>query len=235
MASIPTGAGKLSNITAKYQIINKYDPRGSDFQDAWKSQVLLLAPSGITLGDDTQAVFTILEADQGFSAATKSDTYQQQLVNKATADPSGVQLVAQFEVLWATATNSALQIPTLPAAVAAVVKDRSVYRTAWSNAIAQAAGVMLTFQYSFNQPLSQPQTHDITAVYGYSFGNSETLTLNGAVSIYNGALPTGATYGRIHYGQVSGEYDRNLSHPRAQFRSSLALPGTGSTNPRRPY
>jgi hypothetical protein len=93
------------------------------------------------------------------------------------------------------------------------------------NSITAVAGQLLSVQYSFNKPLNQPQTHDVTIIYGHNFGAAGSLTFNGAVSLYNGALPAGASYGRVHYGQVSGEYDRNLNNPQNSFQTQLSLAG----------
>ena len=36
---IPASAGKLAAISAKYEVLNHFDPRSSAFQAAWKNQI----------------------------------------------------------------------------------------------------------------------------------------------------------------------------------------------------
>jgi hypothetical protein len=224
MIAIPTGAGRLTAVTAKYEILNKYDPRNAAFLAGWKNQISTLTPTAIAVEDDTQAVFVLLQKDDTFKAQEFSDNDATLLA--AAADPTGKNLVAAFEVLWKSShAEEALSDTDLPTAAAKLMQDRQLYRNAWATAIANAAGVMLSFQYTFNKPLNQPQTHDITVVYGYSWGQYGSMTFNGAASIYNGTLPLGANYGRVHYGQASGEYDRNLSNPNSSIQTQLSLAG----------
>jgi hypothetical protein len=223
--AIPTGAGKLTAIGAKYELLNKFDPRKQSFQSAWKEQVNTLLPQAANLNQDSNAVYVILDTDATFSAASNDTTYVNTLYDEASADHSGKKLISAFEDLFYTDIKTASKLPTLPAAVATVIKDRADFRDAWNAAVAAAQGNLLTFQYNYNKPLSQPATHDVTIVYGYTWGQSGSITANGAFSIYDGTLPVGAQYGRLHYGQVSGEYDRNLSNPSAAYQMQMSLAG----------
>jgi hypothetical protein len=223
-AAIPTGAGKLTALTAKYQIVNKYDPRSADFQSNWDKQIPSLAPSAIATANAEQAVQAILLKDSAFTKMANNPD-DDNLYKAAASDPSGKTLITRFENDWVAAVSTALKDPGLPAAVSAMVQDQQAFRNAWHNAIANAAGVMLSVQYTFNKPLNQPYTHDFTVIYGYNFGQYGSLTFNGAASLYDGALPAGAKYGRLHYGQASGEYDRNLTAPQSSFQAQLSLAG----------
>jgi hypothetical protein len=62
-------------------------------------------------------------------------------------------------------------------------------------------------------------------IYARAFAPQGVLNFNGAISIYNGALPSGAKYGRIHYGQVSGEFDRNIGGSKGGLQSQMSLAG----------
>jgi hypothetical protein len=224
MAVIPTGAGKLTSISARYQVLNKYDPRGLKFKLAWENQIAVLSPSAIKLFDDTSSLFDLLQKNTTFKA--KEFQSDDAALIDAARDPSGRKLIDEFEKIWvADDVDDAFSDADATRAATKVIQDRQVYRDAWATAIAKAAGVMLTFQYTFNKPLKQPQTHDVTFVYGYSFGQHGSVTLNGAASIYNGTLPPRAKYGRVHYGQASGEYDRNLSNPLNKLQTQLSLAG----------
>jgi hypothetical protein len=50
------------------------------------------------------------------------------------------------------------------------------------------------------------------------------VTTNGSVSVYD-TIPAGAKYGRLHYGQVSFEYDRKLSGNDTSFQTQFSLAG----------
>lgn len=86
-------------------------------------------------------------------------------------------------------------------------------------------GTFLTLDYSYNRPLLQPQTHDLKLIFAYNFGTAGMLTFNGAASFYAGTLPAGAKYGRLHDGQVSGQYDRTLSGKSSPLQTQLSLAG----------
>jgi hypothetical protein len=169
--SIPTGAGKLTAIGAKFQLKNKYDPRSSAFQTLWQSQVTsTLGSNASTLASDVNALYAVLDKDATFKSAETDTSFTATLFNNATSDSSGKALLTAFENLWNSDLNTALNDPKLPAAVATVIKDRADFRQAWASALASAAGTMLSIQYNYNQPLNQPKTHDITVIGGYNWG-----------------------------------------------------------------
>jgi hypothetical protein len=222
--AIPTGAGKLSAFTAKFQLINKYDPRSSAFLGNWSNQVTTLAPTAISAEGDAAALYAEMMNDAAFASMAGAPD-DANLYAKAGADATGKSLVDQFETGWNAAMSTVLKDPKLSADVSKLTQDQEAFRTAWLNSITAVAGQLLSVQYSFNKPLNQPQTHDVTIIYGHNFGAAGSLTFNGAASLYNGALPAGASYGRVHYGQVSGEYDRNLNNPQNSFQTQLSLAG----------
>jgi hypothetical protein len=73
--------------------------------------------------------------------------------------------------------------------------------------------------------VAQPETNDLKLIYAYNFKSMGMLTFNGAASLYAGALPAGAKYGRLHYGQVSGQYDRTLTSKTSSLQGQLSLAG----------
>lgn len=227
--TVPTGVGKLSNITARYQMLNRFDPRGEKFKQAWKEQLPALTPGVNQIGDDTDAVDDILQEHAPYSLSEKDhekkiEPAQDKLVQAAAKDPTGKALAEAFEEFWNDVTSEALKDPALPPAVARVMQDRAIYRTAWLNALHAAVGNLLTFEYSFNHPVQQPETHDLKLIYGYNFDKYGMLTFNGSASLYS-TIPAGAKYGRLHYGQVSAEYDRNLSSMANSLQAQMSLAG----------
>jgi hypothetical protein len=225
-ASIPSGAGKLTSFTAKYQFLNRFDPRDSKFEQQWTDKVQSLAPDAIKAGNSIQAVYEQLQKDTNFKAAlntTEQDDLA--LLYAAAHDPSGQQLLNVFESLWLRVMQTALNDPDLPALAAKAMQDQTAYRRSWNAAVASIVGTMISAQYTFNKPLNQPQTHDFTLILAQSFKSHGTLTFNGAVSIYQGTLPAGAKYGRLHYGQVSSEYNRNVTSVESTYQWQFNLAG----------
>lgn len=230
-ASIPTGAGKLSSLTVRYQVRNGFDPRSDKFKAAWQAQVTTLLKAKVTaIGNDTDAVKTALYAHKSFSGtdSDKDGSFAQvqfKLLQAAVKDSNGLELVKAFETYWNDeVTSDITNDPTLAAAVSKVVQDRAVYRQAWFNALDQAAGNLFTLDYNYNRPVNQPITHDFKIIYAYDFGTAGMLTFNGAVSIY-GAIPAGAKYGSLHYGQVSTQYDQTLWGKGKAIQTQLSLAG----------
>lgn len=224
--AIPSGAGKLTAFTAKYQILNRFDPRSPTFQSQWRPKVAELAPGAIQAAADVAKIRGELEKDKNFQAElAKRDDDDLALVRAALADPSGKQLISTFKDIWNRALNSALKDPKLPALVATAVQSLSEFRREWQETVNAVAGTMLSVQYTFNKTLNQPETHDLTLIFGRSLKNQGSVTFNGAASLYNGALPMGAKYGRLHYGQVSAEYDRNITNPQSAYQWQINIAG----------
>jgi len=197
--AIPTGAEKITSVLARYQILNKYDPHSAKFKQKWeevkkqeKFPASLITANNSILGvrDIVVKKATPLNRDAIVGAAKQGD---QQL-----ADYFDNYYQSQIKTLG----------PDVSAAVSEAVQNIAASQQIWEKVRQEAAGTLFTLEYSYNHPLSQPDTHDLKIIYGYAPGSvSGMLSLNGAFSIYD-TLPAGAKYGRLHYGQVSGEYDR---------------------------
>jgi hypothetical protein len=227
-AAVPTGVGKLSNITVRYQMLNRFDPRGDKFKQAWKEQIPNLEKKVILVTDDSDAVSNILKTHAPYllkpgERQKAAEPFQDKLVQAAAADPTGKALLKAFESFW-DVTADARKDPALPAAVAKAIQDRAIYRDAWLAALHAAAGNLLTAEYSFNRPVQQPETHDLKLIYGYNFKDYGMLTFNGSASLY-GTVPAGAKFGRLHYGQVSAQYDQNLSNTARALQAQMSLAG----------
>jgi hypothetical protein len=214
--AIPTGAGKISNVIARYQVLNKYDPHSQQFIEKWKNasdqqnfvKALLTADNNIlAVRDLVLQSATPLDRD-AILEATKTS-------NKDLADYFNQYYEDQVQKLG----------PSVSTAVAKAVQDIAASQQLWEKVREEAAGTLFTFEYSYNHSLSQPETHDFKIIYGYAPGSvSGMLSLNGSVSIYQ-VLPTGAKYGRLHYGQVSAEYDRPFAVSGNPNLLNLSLAG----------
>jgi hypothetical protein len=220
---IPTGVGRLSGFTARYQLRNRFDPRGADFKRAWKAQVTSLRAVVGKIGDDTDAVTAAVETHS--EAISRAQSFGDELLSAALSDPTGHVLLQKFEDLWSVVTTDEIvRDPKLATAVSKVIQDRGVYRIAWFRALDEAVGTLLTLEYNYNRPVNQPFTHDFRLIYGYNFQSMGMLTFNGSVSLYD-TIPAGAKYGRLHYGQVSTQYDRTLSGKENAIGTQLSLAG----------
>lgn len=222
-ATIPSGAGKLTGIVAKYRLLNQYDPRTDAFKENWKTAVTNEARAGTatTLGNRTVDVLNILQDN----ATPLDDATKQKMLADAQNDPTGEKLIQDFSNYFAEASQKAMQDPTMKEKVGLVMQSRALYRQAWLDALAEAAGTLLTFEYDYNRPVNQPFTHDFKLVYSYDFKAMGMMTFNGAYSIYDGAIPAGAKYGRTHYGQISAQYDRTVSGQNKNLQTQISLAG----------
>jgi len=217
--AIPAGAGRLANIGAKFEVRNKFDPHQQAFQNKWKDLVDGNAELKValkTIGDQTELIKSTLQKD-----APQLD--DDALYQAAKSDKSGVALDNYFSAYFAAALQKVEADASLPANVVNVLQSRATYHDLWNTMLDAAAGTLFTLQYTFNQPLNQPKTHDFTVVYAYSFKAMGAVTANGGFSLYDGALPVGAQYGRMHYGQISAEYDQNLSAKTSSLQEQLTL------------
>ncbi|HEY1256392.1 MAG TPA: hypothetical protein VGF01_16570, partial [Terracidiphilus sp.] len=218
--AIPSGVGKLSGITVKFRLLNKYDPHSTKFNDAWRAALknsTSIATALKAVGDATDPIAAVMTAK-----ATPLD--RPGIYAAAASDSTGAALAAFFLSYFNTAVAPVLSDSQVTDAVATVMKARAVYADAWRSVLEDAAGTLLSFQYSYNKPAIQPETHDFTLIGGYGFKQAGMLTFNGAFSIYGGTLPAGASYGRIHYGQASGEYDQSWSKT-GQLQPQISLAG----------
>jgi hypothetical protein len=213
----------LTGVTVKYQIYNKFDLKNKTISDKWKAEITTLAPDAIQLTKDTIGVQNVLLKVPAYASPQHPDDPCGYL---AAPTGDGKQLVETFKSCWNTVFPADTMNSTLSTAVLSYFKDWDVYNTAYSNAVANAAGNLLTVQYTYNKPPNQPDTHDATVIYARAFSTQGQLNFNGAISLYNGALPSGANYGRVHYGQVSGEFDRNLGGTTSGgLQSQMSLAG----------
>jgi hypothetical protein len=220
-AMIPTGAGKLSGITVRYQLLNKFDPRSTAFKTKWKQAVSKnkVDVAAVTLMGATNSVMKLVTAD-----AKDFGLDRDKIIETAKSDPTGAALANFFDNYFSDASQTVLKDSSIGPYVSQVMQDRAVYRKAWFDALQAAAGNMFTFEYDYNRPLNQPITHNFKLIYAYDFAAAGMLTFNGSASVYD-TIPAGAKYGRLHYGQVSTEYDRTVTGTGKSFQTQLSLAG----------
>jgi hypothetical protein len=215
--AIPTGAGKVTSVLARYQILNKYDPHSEKFKQSWQnaknqqafiSSLLTSNNNILTVRDLVLKNATPLDRDAIIEAGKQGD--------KALADYFDTYYQSQIQKFG----------PDVPTAVSQAVQDIAASQQLWEKVRQEAAGTLFTLEYSYNHPLSQPETHDFKIIYGYAPGSvSGMLSLNGAFSLYGGTLPAGAKYGRLRDGQLSAQYDRHFNAHSNPNLLSLSLAG----------
>lgn len=225
-AAIPAGAGRLSGVTARYQLRNKFDPRSTEFRENWKKAILgsaELKTAVTNLQTATEKVMKILTGAVATANPTALD--RAKALEAAKSDRTGKALADFFDTYFSSAVETLPQDQRLNAAILQVMPLRAAYRDAWFKALDQAAGNLFTFEYHYSRPLNQPETHDVRVIFARDFGVRGMLTFNGTASIYGGAIPAGAKYGRLHDGQISGQYDRTLSGKSSPLQTQLSLAG----------
>jgi hypothetical protein len=220
-AMIPTGAGKLSGITVRYQLLNKFDPRSTAFKTKWHNAVSTnnVDVAAVTLMGATNSVMKLVTAD-----AKDFVLDRDKIIDTAKSDPTGAALANFFDNYFSEASQTVLKDSTIGPYISQVMQDRAAYRKVWFDALQAAAGNLFTFEYDYNRPLNQPITHNFKLIYAYDFANAGMLTFNGSASVY-GTIPAGAKYGQLHYGQVSTEYDRTVTGTGKSFQTQLSLAG----------
>jgi hypothetical protein len=228
---LPTTVGKLSSISARYELWNPYDPHSSKFLAAWKtatdtaknqidSQAKALQASLVTLVNQNA-----LKSDAQFQALLA--TYKTKFYEDADAGDLN-KLKSDFLALYNATVNAWINDdPQFSQKIAAVNLSLAQYRALWQQILDQAKGKpLLTLEYAYSRPAQQPETHDFKLVFGVTpQGANGLLSVNAAISIYGGTIPAGAKYNRLHDGQISAEYDRPVTIRGNPNQGTFSLAG----------
>lgn len=220
--TVPSNVGKLSGITAKFRLLNKFDPHSSTFRNNWNAAVqqntdyVPLANSLMqSNGKISRAIF--LAEDDGLLGEGEK------LISDVLTQPQS--LAADYDS-YATNTYDSAKLDNQD--LATYLRNYSQLTASWQNIRAQGIGTLATIQYAYSRPSNQPETHTITGILSYAPKNSTAnglLTANFGASIYGGTIPAGAKYGRLQYGLASAEFDRIIASPTATGPINLNLAG----------
>lgn len=211
---IPSSVGKLSGVTARYQLWNPYDPHSGKFLAAWQAAAAKAKDQLNKQAKDLQSklgpllVNRPIQSDLNFQQTLQS--YANRFYDDADAGDL-TRLRQDFANLFEASVDIRTKNdPEFIQNVSSVNMSLAQYKDLWNQLLAEAKGQpLLTFEYAFNRPQSQPETHDFRLILGYTPKNAAGLfSVNAAASIYGSTIPAGAKYGRLHAGQVSVEYDR---------------------------
>jgi len=228
---IPKSVGKFSSFTSRYQIWNPYDPRSPKFLSAWNFAV---QNAHDKIESASKAFQQDLQKLLVKSPLSIDDKLQTMLANYAKIffDDADAGDLSKFRQDFLDLYNGTLDAwkrddPEFNQKVAGLNVSLAQYRSLWKQILDQAKGQPLfTVEYSFNRPVSQPETHDFRLVYGYTPSTGVgLLSVNAAISIYGSSIPSGAKYGRLRDGQVSAEYDRPITLSGDSNRATVSLAG----------
>jgi len=200
-ATSPSTATKLSSIGARYQFENKYDPKSAQFEAAYKKAITDatsgIAPATIPAGLLRKFFVGVAPCP----ASNPSDTLGTVIGNLNNCID---------ETITSAESSNNVQLADLATVAAAVTKILGANAQAYRQAIATAAGVPFTFEYTYNRPDNQPDTHDFRSILAFNAG-SGILNANIAGSIYGSKRPSNASYQQFKDFQVAAEFDRSFS------------------------
>jgi len=244
--TVPSNVGKLSSISAKYNMQNHFNPLSPSFRDRWSAAVNQYAPqmdtsSGQYLAAMQQFVFAILAQGNDQPAAnavlTKLDADARAIESAGSGDPSASnkQFADDLDAYYRTAIQAATAKGTaFYSSVSSLVEASNALQLVNREVVNQALGNMFTVEYDYVRTPQQPDMHNVTFIWGNSpsssgsgsSGNTPTMfSANAGVSVYGGSIPAGATYGRFHYGQAAAEFDLPFSLNSSSKNATFTVAG----------
>ena len=229
--TVPSSVGKLSAVSAKFALLNRFNPTSTGFRDRWNGALQTFAPELKT------ATSTYLDAVQKFSsdlalggtggtATSQEDSFVSALDGDARAllqtngnDQAAARkkLADDLDTYYQAAIQAALKKDSsFYDAVTSLVTASNALRQLNNEVIAQALGNMFSLAYDYVRTPQQPDMHNVTFIWGNApksstaaaTGDTPSLfSANLGISVYGGSIPSGAKYGRMHYGQAAAEFD----------------------------
>jgi hypothetical protein len=219
---VPTSQAKFSAITVQTNVWHSQDPASGNYQKAWNAayndQQKAIQEAGLALNTAVRPLLQLLQTpDAQTQIAAMHDTIEKVLA-RDIALRDGRRMVVDYEnyleqYLDLVRSKNPGGFNTLITNAAASLAD---YVNLNQNVINAARGKpMLTLEYTFSQPVSQPSTHDLRVVFGeQSAKTGAQITFNGAASFYQGR-PSDAKYGPVKDVQVSGQFDCAVGNKQA--------------------
>ena len=240
--NIPSNVGKLTGITAQFTIHNPFNPHSAAFRSSWTAAVPQMQAAANSVLQATNPVVLALDC-----SACQSDWTDAQAALLKAASKSDATIESRQQAVADAFDQYVNQVlfdarkadSTFDSDFTDAVKATATYQAVSKQALDNALGNLFTFEYDFAQPTNQPETHDFKLVYGYAMtsasainslltagnGAKSLFTVNLDVSIYGGAVPASGSYGRLHYGQASAEFDRPFAGSPAGKQAVFSLAG----------
>ncbi len=240
--NIPSSVGRLSSVTAKFAFLNPFDPHSTKFRKRWAAAV---ADSVDSLGkgiNDLESAIQPIQVSLSKDSKFESDWNNEQApliaaLKRSVSEKTPNAFAEEYSKYYSRELGEARKAdPDFDTQVLKMLQAEQAVLNVTQGTLSEARGTLGSLQYAYNRPAKQPETHDITFIYGYSpggensqwsaaTGNVPILTLNANMSIYGGTIPSTAKYGRLHYGQVSGQFDRPLSTTGPMNSTIITLAG----------
>lgn len=211
---LPQSTQQLSTFTARYDIYNPLDPRSSQFKQGWatayKNHQTDLQSAAKSLLDSLTPILDTIAQDADYRALRNSYVSS---MKQAAARGDSKALIQTFEEYFGKVVDLVRKkVPDFDQKLSLAVVALANYSQLNYQTVQEARGKpQFTFEYTYNRPPNQPDTHDFRLILGLNPAKGAGLfTLNAAGTIYAGTIPTGAAYGRIRDFQISGQFDRPL-------------------------
>ena len=234
--SFPSSVGKLTGLTAQFNIHNRFDPHSATFRKNWEANKPSLNAAAPEILKASSTVMLALEC-----AACKAEwPIAIAGINQGLGAKNPRQVADAFDsYVAALLAHAKAADPNFDADVVNAVKATSQYQNAVKAVVNNTVGNLLTLQYDFFKPVSQPESHTFKFVYGNvpsgqtgissilsaGSGAKSLFTANLGINIYGGAIPASAKYGRLHYGQASVEFDRPIALISSSVPAVFSLAG----------
>jgi hypothetical protein len=237
--------GKLSSISAKFSLLNHFNPTSTSFRGVWAQAIKNVGPQLTTaLNQYEPAIANFVDALQ---EGGDNETATSQILTKLDADaaaivaaggdesgPAAKLFADDLDLYYQTAYDNATQQGTkFYSMVSTAVTASNALRQLNNQVIDDALGNMLSLEYDYIRKPQQPDMHNFIFIWGNAPGSSSSggtsgntptmFSANFGVSIYGGAIPAGAKYGRLHTGQAAAEFDFPFNLNSSSKNSTFTL------------
>jgi len=228
MVELPQSSRQFTAVTARYDFHNPLDPRSPEFKQAWatafKSHSAELANAAKNLADALGPVMQPLVEDKDQKLRDLREGEYQQQAMRAAAEQGRAALNDEFAKYFSRLEALArAAIPDLDQKVATAAAAYAQYAAANYDTVRAAQEApgnkpQFTAEYTYDHPQNQPDTHDIKVIFAWSPQLQQSapptlFTVNLGGSIYGGAIPAGARYGRVRDFQLAFQFDRGMGDP----------------------
>lgn len=228
---VPVSSRQFSSLIARYNLKNPVDPRSESFKKAWTASYDKHADDLKKASDDlNHALVAILEPlsqdadgrikklqDSCPAGTTTACGYTKRIsddAEKATDTTGFDNLVKVFKEYFSQLADIArADVPDLDKKVKTAIAAFARYSQLNYDTVLEARGSQFTFEYTYNRPQGQPDTHDFRLIVGLNpkqATSGSLFTLNFAGTIYGGQIPAGSQYGRLRDFQLAAQFDRPL-------------------------
>lgn len=220
---LPKNTKQFSSFSARYDIYNPKDTRSKAFQEAWKAWFLKHQNELQTAGDQLltpiEKLLDPLFAESSETGENK-DTTQKYMTLRSDYEPQLEKADASqidgllTEYLTKVVALASANVADFDQQLLAVRAAYATYSQTYDDLFKELRGKpQFSFEYTFNSPVSQPDTHNIRMIFGFNpFSGGGLLSANAAMTFYGGSIPAGAKYGRIRDYQFAAQFDRPLGN-----------------------